>query len=49
MMAVWQVSSKRESGAPLKLREFPSRWRALLWAALNLKCCRIVVIVKIDE
>lgn len=48
-MSVWQVSSKQESGAPLKLREFPSRWRAILWTAIKLRECRIVMIVKIDE
>lgn len=49
MMAIWQVSSKQETGSDMELREFPSWWRAMLWAALNLKDCRIVVFVKIDE
>lgn len=48
-MTVWQVSSKRESGEPMKLREFPSWWRAMLWAVLKLRGCRMVMIVKIDE
>ncbi len=48
-MAVWQVSSKQEQGSPMKLREFPSWWREMLWAALKLRGCRIVMIVRIEE
>lgn len=48
-MAVWQISSKQDVGSPMKLREFPSWWRAMLWGALNLRDCKITAIVKIDE
>lgn len=48
-MAVWQVSSKQEQGSPMKLREFPSWWRAVIWTARNLSGCRIVMIVRIEE
>lgn len=48
-MTVWQVSSKREVGEYMELREFPSLWRAVLWLALHMHSRRIAVIVRIEE
>lgn len=48
-MSIWQVSTKKEHGAEMELREFPTRWRAILWAARKLRSNQIAVIVRIDE
>ena len=48
-MTVWQVSSKREVGEYLQMREFPSLWRALLWLILHMGQNRVAVIIRIEE
>lgn len=45
----WQISSKRESGDDMELREFPTLWRAMLWLIRNVKRYRITVIIRINE
>lgn len=48
-MTVWQVSSKKKAGSALELRDFPTWWRALLWATRKIRLNQNVVIVRIDE
>ena len=49
MMAMWQVSCKREPGDDMELLVFRSLWRALRWLMGNLKKYRITVIVRIED